>query len=261
MSEKSNSNADLVNYAQLKLRYERQVIELRRKNEELEQFAYAASHDLQEPLRMVAQYAAIFERDLRKDHPEVLQSEAFQVYLKHMVGGAERSKRLIDGLLQFSRVGRSATFESISIDTCVNEAIELLNGAVSDAGAILTRIPDPLPMAYGDLVMLSRVFLNLIANAIKFAREGEIPTVHITCEDGGDEWILGVTDNGIGIDPRHSERIFVIFQRLDPLKEGTGLGLAISKKIIERHGGRIWVESLGRGHGATFRFTIRKGPE
>ncbi len=253
MSEKANSNGDF------KARYERQVVELRRKNEELEQFAYAASHDLQEPLRMVAQYGALLEKDLRRYHPEVLQNEAFAVYLRHLVTGAERSKRLIDGLLQFSRVGQSAAFEMISLDACVNEAIELLNGAVAEAEATITR--DPLPSAYADLVMLSRVFMNLVANAIRFARDGESPQIHISCEDGGEEWILGVSDNGIGIDPRHAERIFVLFQRLDPRKEGTGIGLSIAKKIVERHGGRIWVESAGRGQGATFRFTIRKGPE
>lgn len=251
MPDKPSGNEDLD--------YDRLLVEVHRKNEELEQFAYAASHDLQEPLRMVAQYAALMERDLRKKYPEVLQDEAFQVYLKHLVGGAERSKRLIDGLLQFSRVGRSATFGQISLDVAMTEAIEMLNGAVADAGATITR--DPLPEAYGDLTMISRVFLNLVGNSIRFAREGVPPVVHVSCEDGGEEWILSVADNGIGIDPRHSERIFVIFQRLNPQKEGTGIGLAVSKKIVERHGGRIWVESEGRGHGAALRFTIRKGPE
>lgn len=259
MSQKPSDSASLVDYEQLHRRFERQVVELRRKNEELEQFAYAASHDLQEPLRMVAQYAQVMERDLREKHPEVLQDESFQIYLKHMVNGADRSKRLIDGLLAYSRVGRQATFEAVQLDDCINEAIQILNGAVSEAGATILR--SPMPVAYGDRMMLARVFLNLITNAIRFTREGEPPTIDVSCEDGGEEWILSVGDNGVGIDPRHAERIFVIFQRLDPSKNGTGIGLAISKKIIERHGGRIWVESLGRGHGSVFRFTIAKRSE
>lgn len=235
-------------------RVTRYVRELERSNAELEQFAYAASHDLQEPLRMVVQFATLLERDLRAKFPEAVTGD-LEVCLKHMGNGAERAKRLIDGLLSYSRVGRQAEFVSVSLEGALDEAIALLNGAVTEAGAVIAR--DPLPVVWGDLGMVSRVFLNLITNAIRFAKDGEPARIHITCEDLGDELEVSVSDSGIGIDPRHAERIFTIFARLNPEKNGTGIGLAVCKKIVEKHGGRIWVESVP-GQGATFKFTLLK---
>ena len=235
-------------------RLARYVRELERSNAELEQFAYAASHDLQEPLRMVVQFSTLLERDLRSRCPEAITGDT-EVCHKHMASGAERAKRLIDGLLAFSRVGRQTEFAAMSLNDALNDAIELLNGAVAEAGAVITR--GELSDAWGDRVMVSRIFLNLITNAIRFAKDGEPARVHVTSEDLGNELEVSVSDNGIGIDPRHAERIFGIFARLNPEKNGTGIGLAICKKAVEKHGGRIWVESVP-GHGATFKFTLLK---
>jgi len=232
----------------------RHVRELERSNGELEQFAYAASHDLQEPLRMVAQFGTLLRQRLQEAHPGVLEDKDAVLFLDHMQGGADRAKRLIDGLLSYSRVGRQAMFGSFGLGDALGDAIEMLNGAVSEAGATITH--DELPAAWGDRSMVSRVFLNLITNAIRFARD-EPARVHVSVEDDEDEWVVSVTDNGIGIEPRHAERIFGLFQRLNPTKPGTGLGLAICKKIVDRHGGRIWVESAP-GSGVTFKFTISK---
>jgi signal transduction histidine kinase len=162
-------------------------------------------------------------------------------------------------VLGFGASSLGSVFRPVSLDDCVDDAISILNGAVDEAGALITR--GPMPTAYGDRMMIARVFLNLITNAIRFAQEGKYPEIHISCEDGGEEWILSVSDNGVGIDPRHAERIFLIFQRLDHSKNGTGIGLAVAKKIVERHGGRIWVESIGSGHGARFLFTMPKRGE
>jgi light-regulated signal transduction histidine kinase (bacteriophytochrome) len=232
----------------------RHVLELERSNTELEQFAYAASHDLQEPLRMVAQFGALLHQRLQERHPDAMADEEVALFLAHMQGGADRAKRLIDGLLSYSRVGRQVAFGPFQLGDALDDAVEMLNGAVTEAGASITR--GDLPAAWGDRSMVSRVFLNLITNAIRFARD-EPARVHVSVEDDGDEWVVSVSDNGIGIEPRHAERIFGLFQRLNPTKPGTGLGLAICKKIVDRHGGRIWVES-SPGSGATFKFTISK---
>lgn len=232
-------------------RLARYVRELERSNAELEQFAYAASHDLQEPLRMVVQFSSLLEKSLRGKDSGSLSTED-DLCLKHMASGAERAKRLIDGLLAYSRVGRQAEFDAVSLDAALGDALELLNGAVGetviDAGHLQT--------VWGDRQMISRIFLNLITNAIKFTKDPS-PRVVISSRDLGDEIEVSVSDNGIGVDPRHAERIFGIFTRLNQEITGTGIGLAICKKITEKHGGRIWVESIP-GHGASFKFTLLK---
>jgi signal transduction histidine kinase len=234
-------------------RLARYVRELERSNAELEQFAYAASHDLQEPLRMVVQFSSILEKSLRsKDHGSLSTED--DLCLKHMANGAERAKRLIDGLLAYSRVGRQAEFDAVSLDAALGDALELLNGAVEEAKAAV--VASQLQVVWGDRQMISRIFLNLITNAIKFTKD-PAPTVTISSRDLGDEVEVSVSDNGIGVDPRHAERIFGIFTRLNPEITGTGIGLAICKKIVEKHGGRIWVESIP-GHGASFKFTLLK---
>ncbi len=228
--------------------------ELARSNRELEQFAYIASHDLQEPLRMVRGYLDL----LARRYGEQLDGDA-QVFLGHASAGAERMKRLIDDLLQYSRVStRGREPQPTAVDQAVDEALQNLEAAVAESGAQITR--DRLPTVMADHTQLVQLYQNLISNAIKF-RGPQPPRIHLGAERDGQMWRLSVADNGIGIAPEQSERIFAIFQRLHGPDEypGTGIGLAICRRIVERHGGRIWVEST-EGHGATFLFTLPAPP-
>ncbi|MHB9038681.1 MAG: ATP-binding protein [Armatimonadota bacterium] len=224
------------------------VENLARSNADLQQFAYIASHDLQEPLRMVSSYVQLLARryqgKLDKDADE---------FIEFAVDGAHRMQALINGLLEYSRVStRGIQFEPVSCDAVLDSALRNLQVAVEESGAIVTR--DPLPEVNGDAVQLVQLLQNLIVNAIKFRSDDPL-CVHVSVEMTGDEWIFSVRDNGIGIAPENAERIFQLFERLQTEKGGTGLGLAICRKIVERHHGRIWVESeLGRG--SIFYFTI-----
>lgn len=229
---------------------EQQAADLRRSNHDLEQFAYAASHDLQEPLRMVSSYCSL----LQEEYGEVLVGDA-QTYIGFAVDGAERMKLLIQGLLEFSRVGRNTTFTEVSLDDALDDAVAILNGSVAKRGGVIER--ERLPIVYGDRVMLSRLFLNLIGNALKFRRDEVAPRIRITCRDTSRGWEITVADNGTGFDPVYHDRIFQIFQRLGSVKNGTGIGLAICKKIVDRHLGDIWADSEP-GAGSTFYFTLRK---
>jgi PAS domain S-box-containing protein len=230
---------------------ETHVLELNRSNEELGQFAYVASHDLQEPLRMVASYTQL----LAKRYKGKLDSDADE-FIAFAVDGANRMQRLIQDLLAYSRV---ATKGNDLLDTPSEEALRRalinLRGAIEDSGALVTH--DPLPAVLADETQLTQLFQNLIGNAIKYQRPG-IALVHVSAaknEEG--KWTFSVKDNGLGIDAQYFEKIFVIFQRLHKREEfaGTGIGLAICKKIVERHGGTISVESQ-LGQGSTFRFTM-----
>jgi light-regulated signal transduction histidine kinase (bacteriophytochrome) len=224
--------------------------ELARSNEDLEQFAYVASHDLQEPLRTVASYVQL----LAKRYEGKLGSEADE-FIGFASDGAVRMWKLINDLLTYSRVGTQGK-ELSPTDSEAVLALSLndLKLAIEENGALVTH--DPLPSVMADHFQLGQLFQNLIGNAIKF-RSNEPPRVHLSASRNGNGWTFSVRDNGIGIAAEYSERIFVIFQRLHSRKEyaGTGIGLAICKKIVERHGGRIWVESEV-GKGATFYFIL-----
>jgi PAS domain S-box-containing protein len=226
--------------------------ELERSNTELEQFAYVASHDLQEPLRMVASYTQLLARRYKGK----LDANADE-FISFAVDGATRMQLLINDLLEYSRVGRkNKEFAVIDCEIVFDQTISNLRAAIMETSAIITH--DSLPTVMADDVQLCRLFQNLIGNAIKYHRQQEDPPrVHVSAKLEGNEWVFSVKDNGIGIDPKHFERIFVIFQRLHRKEEysGTGIGLAICKKIIERHKGRIWVESQV-GKGATFYFSL-----
>jgi PAS domain S-box-containing protein len=234
---------------------ERTAEELKRSNEELEQFAYIASHDLQEPLRMVTSYTQLLERRYAAQ-----LDDAAREFIGYAVDGARRMQEFITGLLRYSRVG---TETRVAEDVDLQEAFETVRAnlriAIEESGAAVEA--RGLPVVKGDARQLTQLFQNLIANGLKFRKPGQAPHIEVWAEREGDSWKVAVKDNGIGLDPQFSERVFTIFQRLHTRDEyeGTGLGLAICKKIVERHGGRIWFEST-EGEGATFFFTLPAAP-
>jgi PAS domain S-box-containing protein len=227
------------------------VLELNRSNEELGQFAYVASHDLQEPLRMVASFTELLARRYKGK----LDSDADE-FIGFAVDGARRMQRLIQDLLAYSRVATKGNdLLRTSSEEALRRALMNLRGAIEDSGALVTH--DPLPTVMADERQLIQVFQNLIGNAIKYQNPG-VPRIHISAARNADKkWTFSVKDNGLGIDPQYFEKIFVIFQRLHRRDEfsGTGIGLAICKRIVERHGGTISVESQ-LGHGSTFSFDL-----
>ena len=219
-------------------------------NIQLEQFAYIASHDLQEPLRMVASYLGLLE----KRYQDSLDADARE-FIGYAIDGAQRMKQMIDDLLAYSRVATSGQpFEVTDCEQLLAQALSNLKIAIKEADALITH--DPLPSLMADGTQLVSVFQNLIGNALKFRADRQ-PQIHISAEQRAGEWVFSVRDNGIGIEPEYAERIFVIFSRLHTQAEypGTGIGLVICRKVLERHGGRIWIESQ-LGEGATFFFTI-----
>jgi len=227
--------------------------ELKRSNAELEQFAYVASHDLQEPLRMVSSYTQL----LMRRYGDKLDGDA-KDFTAFIVDGATRMKQLIEDLLAYSRVGtRDKNFKPVDAESSLKRALTNLRAAIQDSGATVTQ--DKLPTIPCDEVQLAQLFQNLIGNALKFRKPDVAPAVHVGAAEQGAEWEFMVRDNGIGIEPQYFERIFMVFQRLHDKGEypGTGIGLAIVKKVVERHGGRIWVQSQP-GAGTTFHFTMPK---
>jgi PAS domain S-box-containing protein len=224
--------------------------ELKRSNEDLMQFASAASHDLQEPLRGIEGFVKLLE----KRYKGKLDEKADE-FIDYVVDDVKRMQMLIKDLLEYSRVStKGKVFRPANCSVVLEQALRNLRSAIEESSAKVTY--DLLPTVMGDEAQLISLFQNLIGNAIKF-RSLEPLKIHVSARREGGEWIFSVRDNGIGIDPKQAERIFVIFQRLHTRQEypGTGIGLAICKRIVERHGGRIWVES-NPGTGTTFYFTI-----
>ena len=243
---------DISERKQTEAKLARIMADLESSNKELEQFAYVASHDLQEPLRMVSSYTQL----LAQRYEGQLDDTA-RKYIHYAVDGAIRMQTLINDLLAYSRVGtRSQPLAPTDSHSALGEAIRNLVVMIEENHAIVTN--DDLPTMRADASQLVLVFQNLLANAIKF-RGQDLPRVHVSAQDHGREWVFSVQDNGIGIAPQHAKRVFVIFQRLHTREEypGTGIGLAVCQRIVERHGGKIWFESEP-GKGATFFFTMPK---
>jgi light-regulated signal transduction histidine kinase (bacteriophytochrome) len=231
-------------------RVEKQAAELARSNRDLEQFAYVASHDLQEPLRKVASFCQILERR----YAGQLDERADQ-YIAFAVDGAKRMQQLINDLLAFSRVGRSSeNAADVNMHDCLDSAMDNLSVSIAASGMRVTA--DFLPHVSGERGLLIQLLQNLIGNAIKFRSAGN-PELHISAHRTGDFWEFACADNGMGIEPQYAERIFIIFQRLHGKDEyaGTGIGLALCKRIVEHHGGRIWLDTSA-SNGTTFRWTL-----
>jgi signal transduction histidine kinase len=222
--------------------------ELERSNAELDQFAAVTSHDLKEPLQTVTVFAGLLDRDYRDR-----LDDSGKTFLDSILAGTDRMRTLIRDLLEYSRVGHGELQrEPVPADEMLERARENLAARIAEKGASLTA--DPLPTVNADAKQLVQVFQNLLSNALKFS-DDDVPEVHVSASLFPSEWRFSVRDNGIGIDPRHAERIFQPFARLGAAKEGTGIGLAICQKIVEHHGGKIWVEAR-QGTGSVFHFTI-----
>ena len=234
-----------------KHRLKKLTADLESSNKELEQFAYVASHDLKEPLRIVSSYMKLLEKRYR----EKLDGDAFE-FIKYAVDSSERMQKMVDDLLTFSRVqtiGRE--FDAVRSDEALDKSIENLHVAIKETGAVIER--GALPALRADASQLAHVFQNLIGNAIKF-RGVERPKIRVSAKEDGRQWVFSVDDNGVGFDMRYKDKLFQVFQRLHGREyPGSGIGLATCKRIVERHGGRIWADSEP-GRGSTFYFSIGK---
>jgi PAS domain S-box-containing protein len=245
-----SANLDVTDQIRAEERLRKTLEDLARSNAELERFAYVASHDLQEPLRMVTSYLQLLERRYK----DKLDGDALE-FINYAVDGSNRMKTLINDLLAYSRVGtRGKEFILTDCEELLARVLANLQASLEENKARLTH--DPLPRVMADDAQLESLFQNLIGNAIKFHGKKN-PRIHVGVKKDEKKWVFSVSDNGIGIDPQYFERIFIIFQRLHNREDypGTGIGLAISKRIVERHGGRIWIESRPE-MGSTFFFTL-----
>ena len=224
--------------------------DLLRSNQELQHFAYVASHDLQEPLRMISSYVQLLARRYKGN----LDADA-DVFIAYAVDGAKRMQNMITGLLTYARIGtREGELRQVDFEAALYASLENISVSIEESGAVVTH--DAMPSLLADETQIIQLFQNLISNAIKFRGSGP-PLIHVSAERSGKEWVFSVSDNGIGIEPQYLDRIFKIFQRIHGRDEypGTGIGLAVCKRIVERLGGRIWLESEF-GKGSTFYFTL-----
>jgi PAS domain S-box-containing protein len=247
------SCSDVTEAKNVKSELATQTKELRRSNEELEQFAYVASHDLQEPLRMILSYMQLIQKNIEKG-----DTQRVDEFMNYVMDGTGRMQALINDLLQFSRVNRKGNpFTKVDLNETLKIAISHLTARIHENSATVTY--EKMPLVMGDSFQLIRLFQNLIDNAIKFKAPERKPEIKVSVEDTENDYKFAVRDNGIGIEDKFYNRIFVIFQRLHTRAEyeGTGIGLAVCKKIVERHGGEMWVESE-KGKGSTFYFTVKK---
>jgi signal transduction histidine kinase len=241
--------------ADLEHRVAERTEELRRSNEDLQQFAYVASHDLQEPLRMVSSYMQLLERRYKGK-----LDEKADTYIHYAVDGATRMRTLIDDLLRYSRTNTSEQrLEEVNLDGVLKRVRSDLKHTLEQTGVKLTH--DPLPVVFADRTQLFQILENLVSNAVKYRRTDVEPWVHVRAEGGEGEQVISVEDNGIGMEPDQAAQIFEIFRRLHTQQqyEGSGMGLAIVKRLVERHGGRIWVDAQP-GRGSAFRFTVPERP-
>jgi len=255
LASKEDLNREVEERKRTEDQLKKTLADLERSNKELEQFAYVASHDLQEPLRMVSSYTQLLDERYRDQLDEKARK-----FIHYAVDGAVRMQRLIQDLLSYSRVTtRGEEFEPINSGTALETAIDSLKETIRESGALVTN--DDLPQVLEDQTQLAQVFQNLIGNAIKF-RGPDQPRIHVSVQEQDGQWLFSVRDNGIGIDPQYSHKVFVIFQRLHTREEypGTGIGLALCQRIIRRHGGEIWFDSKP-GEGSTFYFTLKKATQ
>jgi PAS domain S-box-containing protein len=224
---------------------------LRQKNIELEQFTYVVSHDLQEPLRTVSSFAELLQRHYKKDRDENVNQ-----YIRYITEASDRMRKLVQDLLDYSRLGRERKLEQINCNEVMKEVLSDLTVAINESMAVIQT--DHLPTITGYRTEIKQLFQNLLSNSLKFKKPQHAPAVHVTARRNGAFWQFAVTDNGIGIEKRYWDRVFVIFQRLHTKQEyeGTGIGLAHCKKITELHEGSIWLQSAP-GEGTTFYFTIK----
>ncbi len=226
--------------------------ELRASNEDLQRFAYAVSHDLREPLRTIGSFTQLLAK--RTANRRIPECEEYTAYI---LEGVTRMQKLIDGLLMYSRISQGPAEEAVHTDSNVvlSFALDQLRSSIESADAVITS--DTLPLVHANDSRLRQVFQNLISNAIKYRVPQRRPEVHVSVRAAGEEWIFTVRDNGMGLDMMYADKIFGVFQRLHSNSqiEGAGIGLAIVKRIVEQHGGRIWVESE-QGRGSTFFFTL-----
>ena len=245
----------IINELNRRTRHEKKLkdytVELQRKNEEIGQFAYIASHDLQQPLRSISNFTGLLEEKIG----DAADDDTKQ-YMNFIRGGATRMSSLITDLLEYSRVGKELKKERIDCNIVVKEIISELDAIISETGAKITVGKLPVLTGY---IYLKSVFRNLLVNAVKFTQQGVMPVINISARDTGEEYLFTVQDNGIGIEQAYMDKIFIIFQRLHSRQDypGTGIGLSICKKIVELHGGKIWVESEP-GKGSSFHFTVSK---